>query len=252
MNRAQKEAYKRDYAQAKAEGKPFFPYAMYKDAVIATLAVAIVLALAIWQRVEVGEPVNPATTDYVPRPEWYFFFLFELLRIFKGQNALTPVIMATFIIPNILMVLLLATPFIDVGPERRIHKRPIALVSGITVMAMLAYLTYLGANAPEGLGGGAEIPLTGIEGDPAAMAGLEIFLANGCGGCHAIKGEGGNVGPNLTNEASRNRGVEWQIAHLKDPPSRTPGSSMPAFANLTDEEYQQLATLLEGLGTKYK
>ena len=77
-----------------------------------------------------GEPVNPASTDYVPRPEWYFFFLFELLRIFKGQNALTPVIMATFIIPNILMALLILTPFIDRGPERRIQRRPIALFSG--------------------------------------------------------------------------------------------------------------------------
>ena len=65
----------------------------------------------------------------MPRPEWYFFFLFELLKIFKGQNALTPVIMATFIIPNILMVLLILTPFIDRGPERRIQRRPIALLT---------------------------------------------------------------------------------------------------------------------------
>ena len=100
MNRGQQEYYKRDYAQAKAEGKPFFPYAVYKDLLISTLAIGIVILLACWHRVEVGEPVNPASTDFVPRPEWYFFFLFELLKIFKGQNVLTPVIMATFIIPN--------------------------------------------------------------------------------------------------------------------------------------------------------
>ena len=110
MNHGQKEYYKRDYAVAKAAGKPFFPYAVYKDLLIASLAIGLVIALAIWQRVGVGEPVNPATTDYVPRPEWYFLFLFDLLRIFKGQNALMPVIMATFIIPNILMALLILTP----------------------------------------------------------------------------------------------------------------------------------------------
>ena len=123
VNRGQQEYYKRDYAQAKAEGKPFFPYAVYKDLLIATLAIGIVIMLAIWHKVEVGEPVNPASTDFVPRPEWYFFFLFELLKIFKGQNALMPVIMATFIIPNILMALLILTPFIDRGPERR-HPAP--------------------------------------------------------------------------------------------------------------------------------
>jgi menaquinol-cytochrome c reductase cytochrome b/c subunit len=95
VNRGHKEYYKRDYAQAKAEGKPFFPYAVYKDLIVATLAIGLVIVFSIWHRVEIGEPVNPASTDFVPRPEWYFFFLFELLKIFEGQNALMPVIMAT-------------------------------------------------------------------------------------------------------------------------------------------------------------
>jgi cbb3-type cytochrome oxidase cytochrome c subunit len=47
-------------------------------------------------------------------------------------------------------------------------------------------------------------------------------------------------------------GIEWQIAHLKDPQSKTPGSSMPAFANFTEAELTALATFLDGLGTKYK
>ena len=154
MNRGQREYYKRDYNVAKAAGKPFFPYAVYKDLCIATLAIGLVIALAIWQRVEVGEPVNPASTDFVPRPEWYFFFLFELLRIFKGQNDLTPVIMATFIIPNIMMVLLIALPFYDRGPERRIQRRPIALLTAAATIFFLGYLTHLGAEAPEGVGSG--------------------------------------------------------------------------------------------------
>jgi quinol-cytochrome oxidoreductase complex cytochrome b subunit len=250
VNRAQKEAYKRDYAQAKAEGKPFFPYAVYKDLIVASIAIGIVIALAIWQRVEVGEPVNPASTDFVPRPEWYFFFLFELLRIFKGQNWYTPVIMATFIVPNILMVLLLATPFIDRGPERRIWKRPIALVSGIAVIIFLSYMTYLGANAPEGVGAGGT--LVECNGDPACETATTLIIANGCLSCHTIAGQGGNIGPDLTNEASRNRGKEWQIQHLKNPQSETPGSTMPPFSGLQPEEYEALATFLEGLGTQYK
>jgi mono/diheme cytochrome c family protein len=247
VNRGQKEYYKRDYAAAKAAGKPFFPYAVYKDLLISSLAIGLVIALAIWQRVEVGEPVNPASTDFIPRPEWYFFFLFELLRIFKGQNALTPVIMATFIIPNILMVLLILTPFIDRGPERRIQRRPIALLSGIAVIAFLGYMTYLGSETPEGVGAGEALPLSGL--DPEAEAGMQLFLANGCTSCHNVAGVGApGPGPNLTNEGTKGQPPEFYEGFLKDPP----GGVMPAFEGFTPEEYQQIGTFLSGLGTKYK
>jgi menaquinol-cytochrome c reductase cytochrome b/c subunit len=246
VNRGQQEYYKRDYAQAKAEGKPFFPYAVYKDLLIATLAIGIVIMLAIWHKVEVGEPVNPASTDFVPRPEWYFFFLFELLKIFKGQNALMPVIMATFIIPNILMALLILTPFIDRGPERRIQRRPIALFSAIAVILFLGYMTYEGANSSEGVGAEG-LGLTGLDAD--AEAGEALFLANGCTSCHAIGGVGApGPGPNLSNEGSQGHPPEFYEGFLKDPP----GNVMPNFTTFTPEQYQQLGTFLSGLGTKYK
>ena len=246
MNRGQQEYYKRDYAQAKKEGKPFFPYAVYKDLLIATLAMGLVITLAIVHRVEVGERVNPASTDFVPRPEWYFFFLFELLKIFKNQNALMPVIMATFIIPNILMLLLIVTPFIDRGPERRIHKRPIALFSGIAVIVFLAYMTNQGANSNEGVGA-AGLPIT--VNDPTAKAGEALFLANGCTSCHQIAGVGApGPGPNLTNEGAKGRPAAFYKGFLMNPP----GNIMPNFTTFTDQQYTQLGTFLSGLGTQYK
>ena len=246
MNRGHQEYYKRDYAQAKAEGKPFFPYAVYKDLIVATLAIGLVIVFAIWHRVELGEPVNPASTDFVPRPEWYFFFLFELLKIFKGQNALMPVIMATFIIPNILMVLLILTPFIDRNPERRIEKRPIALVTGIIVIAFLAYLTNKGASEEASAADG--LPLSGLESNEAALAGSQLWLEN-CTSCHMIAGVGQpGPGPNLSEVGTKNIiSADTAEQFLKNPP---PG--MPAFANFTPEQYTQLGTFLEGLGTEYK
>ena len=224
MNRGQREYYKRDYDVAKAEGKPFFPYAVVKDLLIATLAIGLVIVLAIWQQVGVGEPVNPATTDYVPRPEWYFFFLFELLRIFKGQNDLTPVIMATFIIPNLMMALLILLPFYDRSPERRIWRRPIALITAAVTIFFLGQ-------------------------DPAAQAGADLFLANGCTSCHTVAGVGApGPGPNLSNEGSMGHPPEFYEGFLKDPP----GNIMPNFTGFTPEQYMQLGTFLSGLGTKYK
>jgi menaquinol-cytochrome c reductase cytochrome b/c subunit len=246
VNRGQQEYYKRDYAQAKAEGKPFFPYAVYKDLLIATLAIGIVIMLAIWHKVEVGEPVNPASTDFVPRPEWYFFFLFELLKIFKGQNALMPVIMATFIIPNILMALLILTPFIDRGPERRIQRRPIALFSGIAVIVMLAYLTNLGAGSEESAAEG--LQLSGLDANAEALAGSELWIQN-CTSCHQIAGVGQpGPGPNLSDVGTKDVvNADNAEQFLTNPP---PG--MPPFTNFTPEQYTQLGTFLGGLGTEFK
>jgi ubiquinol-cytochrome c reductase cytochrome b subunit/menaquinol-cytochrome c reductase cytochrome b/c subunit len=247
VNRAQQEYYKRDYAQAKAEGKPFFPYAVYKDLLIATLAIGIVIMLAIWHKVEIGEPVNPASTDFVPRPEWYFFFLFELLKIFKGENALTPVIMATFIIPNILMALLILTPFIDRGPERRIQRRPIALFSGIAVIVMLAYLTNLGASSEESADAEA-LQLSGLDQNAEALAGSELWLAN-CQSCHQIAGVGqSGPGPNLTDVGTKGIvNADNAQQFLTNPPG-----AMPPFTNFTPEQYTQLGTFLGGLGTEFQ
>jgi menaquinol-cytochrome c reductase cytochrome b/c subunit len=243
VNRGQQEYYKRDYAQAKAEGKPFFPYAVYKDLLIATLAIGIVITLAIWHKVEVGEPVNPASTDFVPRPEWYFFFLFELLRLFKNQNPLQPVIMATFIIPNIMMAILVLLPFIDRGPQRMPHKRPIAMVTAALLIFSLAYLTRMGAEAPAG---GGDVTIEGL--DPEAEAGLNLFTVNGCTSCHMLKDAGApGPGPNLTDYGSRSPGIDQTMQIILEGPG-----VMPPFERLTDEERRQLATLLDGMGTKYK
>jgi menaquinol-cytochrome c reductase cytochrome b/c subunit len=251
VNRAQKEAYKRDYAAAKAGGKPFFPYAIYKDMIVATAVIGIIIALALWARVEVGVEIDPATEDYVPRPEWYFFFLFELLKVFKNQDALRPMIMATFIVPNVLLGLLIAWPFLDRGPERRIHKRPFSMMMAVATIAFLGFMTWKGATTPEG-GVSKEALVTIPAGDTDAVAGELLVRNGGCTACHTIGSVGGQVGPNLTNEGTKNRGIQWQIDHLKNPASKIPGSSMPAQVGFSDAEYTQVATFLEGLGTKYK
>jgi mono/diheme cytochrome c family protein len=126
-------------------------------------------------------------------------------------------------------------------------------VTAITVIFGLAYLTYLGATAPEGVSGGETIPLTNL--DAQAQAGLTIFTTSvgNCTSCHMIKGVGGNVGPNLTNEgANKEHTKQWQIEHLRNPQSKSPGSIMPSYASLSAQQLNDLATLLTGLGTKYK
>jgi menaquinol-cytochrome c reductase cytochrome b/c subunit len=232
MNRAEKEQYLREYAQLKAKGKPFFPYAVAKDSLMACVVMLTIILMSLLFGAELGPKADPTTTTYVPRPEWYFFFLFELLRVIKPA-LLVPV--ATIGVPTICMVLLFALPFIDRGPERRIDRRPIALSFGIFVIGAMAYLTYLGANA----GSPNSIDLKVA---PQYEAGKLVAAQSGCLACHKI-GENGNdgPGPHLTNI-----GDELQPAAIR----RTldnPTAPMPSFKGLPAEKKNALVAFLAQL-----
>src|ERR1700749_3324414 len=144
MNQAEKEQYLREYSILKAEGKPFFPYAVAKDSVMMVIVMALIIFLALFFGAELGPKVDPTTTTYVPRPDWYFYFLFEVLRVMKNIPKFTD--LATIGVPTICMILLFLLPVYDRSPERNIARRPVALAAGLTTIFAMAFLTYSGAN----------------------------------------------------------------------------------------------------------
>src|SRR6476660_9644638 len=114
MKPHEKEAYLREYEVLKKKGKPFFPYAVLKDSVMAMVVVGVIILMSILLGAEQGPKADPTTTTYVPRPDWYFFFLFELLRVIKPAE-LTP--LATIGIPTLALIFVLLLPFYDRSPE---------------------------------------------------------------------------------------------------------------------------------------
>src|SRR5919109_5248067 len=152
--RAAFQKYKQD---VKERGKPFYPYAMFHDTVMSLVVVATIIVLAViwkwtlpdqddgtrpgWLGPLYEEKADPGTTNFVPRPDWYFYFLFYLLRIFKWPDS---VILGTVGIPTIARVLLLALPFLDRRPERRLPRRPVAIVAAIPSAASVGGPTYKG------------------------------------------------------------------------------------------------------------
>src|ERR1044071_8547217 len=143
MKPKDKQAYLEEYELLKKKGKPFFPYAVLKDSTMALIVVAVIILMSVVLGAEQGPKADPTSTTYVPRPEWYFFFLFELLRVIKPPE-LVPI--ATIGIPTVCMILLLLLPFYDRGPERNPVRRPIATPAGLLTIAAMAYLTFLGAT----------------------------------------------------------------------------------------------------------
>jgi hypothetical protein len=232
VNQREKELYLREYSLLKAQGKPFFPYAVAKDAGMACVVLLSIIVLSIVLGAELGPKADPTTTTYVPRPEWYFFFLFELLRVIKPA-VLTP--LATIGIPTVCMILLIMLPFIDRGPERRPERRPIATIAGIFTICAMGYLTYLGAVA----GSPNEIEYKVAE---KYEPGKLVVAQSGCLACHKI-GENGNggPGPDLTDIASKLP----RAAILRT--LENPTAPMPSFAGLPEEKKTAMVDFLAQL-----
>lgn len=233
MNAREKEDYLREYEQLKKKGKPFFPYAIMKDSVMFLVVAAVLITMSLVMGAEQGPKADPTTTTYTPRPEWYFFFLFELLRVIKPP-AFTPI--ATVGIPTICMVLLLLLPFYDRGPERIPWKRPIASITGIMIIIAMAYLTYLGASS----GSPTEIEL---ETNPKYEAGKQIVAQSGCLACHSIgeNGAHGGLGPDLTEIGSA-----VPRSAIKRSVEIGPGI-MPSFRGLGEKDLNEVADYLASL-----
>jgi len=255
--------YKED---VKTRGKPFYPYAMLHDTIMSLVVVIVIIVLEIvWKWTIPGNhestasgwlgklydtPADPGTFNFIPRPDWYFYFLFYLLRIFKWPAS---VILGTVGIPTILLLLLISMPFVDVRAERRPLHRPVALIASVLVVLSMGILTYKGATAKEALGSELikQVPVwaekQGFTKNPAAIAGARLFATAGCLNCHTYLGSGNhNLGaPDLSDEGSKNKGIAFQIAHLKCPSCVNAGSPMPPFASQGARNLAALAAFLE-------
>jgi mono/diheme cytochrome c family protein len=253
----------------KKRGKPFYPYAMFHDTIMSLVVVLVIVGLAvIWKWTAygphhncqdsgilgscMGAPADPGTTSFVPRPDWYFYFLFYLLRIFKWPES---VFLGTVGVPTICLMLLIMLPFLDRRRTRKISQRPVAMVAAVLVVLSMAILTWKGATANEALTSEniALVPqwISSEHLDTAphsadAIAGAKLFAVAGCTACHTYNGVGGQYpgAPDLTAEGSRNSSVTFQVNHLTCPSCVHAGSPMPPFKALGGPRLQQLAWFL--------
>jgi len=234
MNNAEKERYLREYEVLKKKGKPFLPYAILKDSAMALIVVVVIIVMALVLGAEQGPKADPTTTTYVPRPEWYFFFLFEVLRVIKPPE-LVPV--ATVGIPTICMVLLFLLPFYDRGPERRPEKRPIATTAAILTIIAMAFLTVLGAEA----GSPTEIEQKVA---PQYEEGKEVAAQSGCLACHIFEHNGNpGPGPELTE-------IGAQLPRQAIARSLIVGPGiMPSYTDLQEEEPEKFDAMVDFLAS---
>jgi cytochrome c553 len=256
QNREDFARYKDD---VKKEGKPFFPRAILHDTVMSLVVVCIIVALAaIWyfdaDGVEPGilgpwytAPADPATTSFIPRPDWYFYFLFYLLRIFEWPET---VFIATVGIPTICLILLIGLPFYDRRRERRPSRRPVAMIAAVLTVISMAVLTWKGATAKEALG--SELVLLvpqwaqeqGFVGDEEATKGAELFAQSGCLNCHTYLGEGsGTLGAPDLSDVGQTNDAAYFVRYLTNP-AEFNNTVMGSYAYLGTENLEALGAFL--------
>lgn len=179
MNEKEKQEYLEKYDKAKKKGVPFFPDILFKDAVVSLGLFILLIALAYFIGAPLEERANPSDTSYTPRPEWYFLFLFQLLKYFPGELEFIGVV----VLPTIAILLLFALPFIDSSKVRYFTKRKgIVSITALMGVAVIVLTILSVVEAPP--------PAEAAKGDVVAA-----LYAKNCAGCH---GAANNV-PQVSN-----------------------------------------------------
>ncbi len=228
---------------------PFWPDQVFKDAVIATCVVLILVGLVVFTPKPFSGPADPLDTSYIPKPEWNFLFLYQALKFFPGR--LEPV--GAVGVPTLLVSLLILLPFIDRRPERNPSSRYMAMACGAALAAILAGLTIAGyyskPSGEEVSTVSAPLPTRGTV--PAGVQkGAQLFRSTGCTACHRIDGEGGVIGPNLSEEGAKGRTRDWLITQIRNPKEHFPDTVMPSYTNLSVQQVGDIADYLLSLGAE--
>jgi len=212
-----------------APRRKFYPEQVFKDTVGVTLAFLILFVMAVVARVPLGRLADPTDTAFIPRPEWYFLFLFQTLKFFKGPMEA----IGSVVLPGIAVLTLLLIPFIDRGPVIRLGKRTFAI--GFAFLAAIAWTgltTAAIATTPKTVEADVTAPgAGGVEAGPQLsteeLAGLAYFRKENCKACHPGAGQRG-IGPDLTKMIAAHRNAAWMIPHFK-----APAQVVPAYATGT-------------------
>jgi len=257
-----------DAATLKQTAEPFYPRQVLFDITFALLIICGLGLLAHFAPTELGPKANPADTQYVPRPEWYYIPVFQWLKYWEGAFAVVGIL----VIPGFIALVFVALPFLDRRAERRPWKRPLAVTIYAVIFVGLGILgglsrrsdlrdpavasqlakqredveTFMKAPFEPEL---AESSLTAANvalANPLAAKGKDIFEQQGCNACHGDGGIGTAAAPKLIGVGAKYDGQKLE-ALLKQPTNKMTAGGMPATTDLKDEDMKALVAYVESL-----
>ncbi len=171
--------------------KKFYPAQAFKDTVAIFVAFAVLFVLAVAARVPLEQLADPTDTSYIPRPEWYFLFLFQTLKLFEGPLE----VVGSVVLPTLAILALVLVPFLDRGRMVKVTRRAVAFA--FVALAAIGWtgLTLAAVKSTPPPQGAMQIdysaPTDWLQLSPEEMAGVAYFRQENCITCHAIGGKGG-------------------------------------------------------------
>jgi len=232
--------------ELRAKVSPFWPDQVFKDVIVATLILLVLLVLSVYAIPPFTGPADPTDSSFIPKPEWNFLFFYQALKYFKG--SLEP--LGTLALPIVGTGILLLIPFLDRKPERNPLKRPFSMAFMAVSGACLIWLTLVGyfstpAAVTPVAAAAVEIPAGQ---SPGVIAGAQVYNANSCAACHKINGTGGVIGPDLSDEGKKGHNAEWLAVQIRNPKEHNPNSVMTAYPNMAEKDLSNLVEYLQSLG----
>jgi mono/diheme cytochrome c family protein len=194
-------------AAGPSSGQSFYPHQAARDLVVILIVSTVIAVLAAQGMPALERMADPTDATYVPRPEWYFLGLFQLLKYMPGKFE----IFGALVLPGLVVGLLALLPWLDRGPDRRPQKRPIVLGGVVALLLTLVSLTVAGwSDRPARLAAG--------EWSVREVAGAALAETRGCVRCH---GDGRVADP--LDQIAVTRPVPWLQNHFADPEVIAPG-----------------------------
>jgi ubiquinol-cytochrome c reductase cytochrome b subunit len=229
--------YHKAYLASKRGGQRFWPDILGKDAIVSAATVLLLVLLAVAFGAPLEAPADPTDTSYIPRPEWYFLPIYQLLKLVPGSFEAAIAVG----VPTVLLIVLIGLPFFDRNSTRNLLHRPVALVALSVLLAGAGLLIGAAGRAPASVGVGAS--LTSVQ-----RAGRALYQSQQCGGCHRVAGQGGEEGPDLTTVGLRHS-AGWLHSFVEQPSRFHPQSRMPSYGPpaLSHQEIEELAQFLSSL-----
>jgi ubiquinol-cytochrome c reductase cytochrome b subunit len=220
----------------------FYPDQIFKSAIAFLIIFTGITLMAVFIDPPLEQIAMTPDPSYIPRPDWYFMWLYKMLTFFSGQME----IVGTLAIPIGGMLILLLLPFLNKSLLRSPYDRPLAIAIGVACVVGIVYTNLMGMADSKPYGrivAAPDRPLAGVE-----VSGIKSWVEKDCAYCHNVQGQGGRrgQGPDLANVIAKQRSKDWIMTSIRDPLSVSRWNIMPKYDN-TEEELQVLSAYIRSL-----
>jgi menaquinol-cytochrome c reductase cytochrome b/c subunit len=231
----------KDYSEYPGKTEAFWPNFLLKEWLVGAVFLIGFLSLTVAHPSPLERVADPTDTAYIPLPDWYFLFLYQLLKYSYASGPYT--VIGAIIMPGLAFGALLLAPFLDRGPERRPHKRPVAV--GMMLLALFAsiYLTWESVVQHDWEKAAEQGKIQAEAEIDTESDGYKIYQEQGCISCHGDNLQGGAAAPSLVDTGL----TPEEIAKI----SKDGQGSMPAgIFKGTDEELKVLSEFIANVTSK--